>query len=60
MSSASAATPEVKLVYFDLQGRGELIRALLRCGDIQFEDFRFGFEDWPRHKPNTTFGQVSS
>ena len=59
MSSTFAATPEVKLVYFDLQGRGELIRILLKCGDIQFEDFRFGFEDWPKHKPNTIFGQVS-
>ena len=60
MSSTSAATPVVKLVYFDLQGRGELIRTLLKCGDIQFEDVRFGFEDWPKHKPNTIFGQVSS
>ena len=59
MSSTSAATPKVKLVYFDLQGRGELIRILLKVGDIQFEDFRFGFEDWPKHKPNTIFGQVS-
>ena len=46
-------------MYFDLQGRGELIRILLKVGDIQFEDFRFGFEDWPKHKPNTIFGQVS-
>jgi len=50
--------PLVKLVYFDLQGRGELTRLLLHAGNIDFEDFRFSFADWPKHKPNTPFGQV--
>ena len=27
-------------------------------GNIDFEDFRFGFEDWPKHKPSTPFGSV--
>ena len=57
-SSSSAPSPKVKLVYFDLQGKGELTRILLKCGNIDFEDFRFGLDDWPKHKPNTPFGQV--
>merc|ERR1711936_915733 len=50
--------PMVKLSYFDLEGRGELVRLLLHAGNIDFEDFRFGFADWPKHKPNTPFGSV--
>merc|ERR1712130_599177 len=50
--------PMVKLVYFDLEGRGELIRLLLHAGNIDYEDFRFGFADWPKHKPTTPFGSV--
>ena len=50
--------PMVKLVYFDLEGRGELIRLLLHAGNIDFEDFRFGFADWPKLKPTTPFGSV--
>ena len=48
----------VKLSYFDLEGRGELIRLLLHAGNIDFEDFRFGFADWPKKKPTTPFGSV--
>merc|ERR1712012_1535487 len=50
--------PMVKLTYFDLEGRGELIRLLLHAGNIDFEDFRFGFSEWAKHKPNTPFGSV--
>merc|ERR1711936_1532470 len=50
--------PMVKLSYFDLEGRGELIRLLLHAGNIDFEDFRFGFGEWAKHKPNTPFGSV--
>ena len=52
--------PVVKLIYFAAEGRGELIRILLNIGNIDFEDFRFGFEEWPKHKPNTPFGSVST
>ena len=50
--------PMVKLVYFDVQGRGEVARLLLAAGNIDYEDFRFSFADWPRHKPTTPLGQV--
>merc|ERR1712080_627294 len=50
--------PMVKLLYFDVQGKGELIRLLLSAGNIDFEDFRFSFQDWPKHKPSTPFGQA--
>ena len=52
--------PMVKLVYFAAEGRGELTRILLNIGNIDFEDFRFGFDEWPKHKPNTPFGSVRS
>ena len=65
-ASATAATaisitttmPMVKLVYFGAEGRGELTRILLNIGNIDFEDFRFSFDEWPKHKPNTPFGSV--
>merc|ERR1712210_297731 len=57
-SLSEMSPPKVKFVYFDLQGKGELTRLLLKCGKIDFEDFRFGFDDWPKHKPTTPFGQV--
>ena len=50
--------PMVKLVYFAAEGRGELTRILLNIGNIDFEDFRFSFDEWPKHKPNTPFGSV--
>ena len=50
----------VKLTYFAAEGRGELIRILLNIGNIDFEDFRFGFEEWPKYKANTPFGSVST
>jgi len=50
--------PIVKFVYFDLQGKGEVTRLLLNAGNIDFEDFRFSFDDWAEIKPTTPFGQV--
>ena len=50
--------PMVKLVYFDVQGRGEIHRLLLAAGNIDYEDFRFSFADWPKHKAATPMGQV--
>ena len=41
--------PTVKLSYFDIQGRAEIIRILLHAGNIDFEDQRIPFDGWPDH-----------
>ncbi|KAK9738186.1 Glutathione S-transferase, N-terminal domain [Popillia japonica] len=48
----------VKLTYFNLRGRGEIIRYLLKYGGIEFEDIRIPFEDWMQVKPTLPFGQL--
>merc|ERR1711990_1219741 len=49
----------VKLVYFDAQARGEIIRLLLAAGNIDYEDRRVHFSEWPGTiKATTTFGQM--
>eukprot|EP00090_Calanus_glacialis_P025727 TRINITY_DN4035_c0_g1_i1.p1 TRINITY_DN4035_c0_g1~~TRINITY_DN4035_c0_g1_i1.p1 ORF type:complete len:217 (-),score=62.96 TRINITY_DN4035_c0_g1_i1:95-745(-) len=48
--------PSVKLTYFDLQGRGELTRLMLKAGKVNFEDCRIPFSEWPPMKPTTPFG----
>ena len=39
-----------KLTYFDLSGRGELIRLVFAAGNINYEDNRVKFEEWPQIK----------
>ena len=52
----------MKLVYFDVYGRAEAIRMLLNQVKVEYEDFRFGFPDWPAVKvgdnPKLEFQQV--
>ncbi|GJQ79485.1 hypothetical protein Trydic_g16338 [Trypoxylus dichotomus] len=48
----------IKLIYFDLRGRGEVIRYLLKYGGIEFQDIRITAEDWPKVKPTLPFGQL--
>lgn len=50
----------VKLTYFQLKALGEPIRWLLKYGNIDFEDQRIEFADWPNIKPNIFFGQLPS
>ncbi|XP_018356543.1 PREDICTED: glutathione S-transferase-like [Trachymyrmex septentrionalis] len=47
-----------KLLYFNIHGLGESIRFLLSHCGIKFEDVRFTFDDWPKHKPNMPMGQM--
>ncbi|KAK9744507.1 Glutathione S-transferase, C-terminal domain [Popillia japonica] len=47
-----------KLIYFPLKGVGEPIRWLLKYGNIEYEDILIGFDDWPKIKPTTPFGQI--
>ena len=49
--------PKVKLVYFDLRARGEIIRIILNYGGVEFEDERIQApwvegSDWPKVKPS--------
>ena len=48
----------VKFVYFDAEAKGEVARLLLAAGNIDYEDFRISFADWPKHKADTPFGQM--
>jgi len=50
--------PVVKLTYFNVHGKGELIRFLLHAGKVEFEDCRVGFTEWGELKPTTLLGQL--
>jgi hypothetical protein len=47
-----------KLYYFDIKGRGEIIRWLLKYLDLAYEDFRFDEKEWVNVKPKMPFNQV--
>lgn len=50
--------PAYKLTYFDARGLGESIRFLLSYSNIEFEDVRVDFKDWPQLKTTMPFGQM--
>ncbi|KAI4470693.1 glutathione s-transferase [Holotrichia oblita] len=50
--------PDIKVTYFNGRGLGELIRYLLKYGDIDFEDIRIEMDNWPALKASTPFGQL--
>lgn len=50
--------PSVKLTYFNLRGRGELIRQILAVGYIQYENKFIDFADWPDIKPEMPFSSL--
>lgn len=50
--------PRIKLSYFNIEGRAEKVRLALILQGINFEDDRISFNDWPKIKPTTKFGQV--
>ena len=41
---------DYKLSYFDIRGRGEYIRMLFAYADVEFEDERISYVDWPNKK----------
>ncbi|TRY76684.1 hypothetical protein TCAL_10356 [Tigriopus californicus] len=49
--------PKVKLIYFDVKGRAELIRLILVVGEVDFQDYR-ARGDWSEIKQTTPFGQL--
>nr|QWJ89653.1 glutathione S-transferase s3 [Sitophilus zeamais] len=50
--------PTYKLYYFDVAGRGEIIRYLFAYGNQSFEDIRIPKDQWPEHKKKTPYGQL--
>ena len=46
------------LHYFMFNGRADCCRALLAHANVEYEDHRFGFEDWPPLKPSMPAGNV--
>jgi len=50
--------PKMKLVYFNIRGRGEILRQVMVVGGMEFEDERIEFKDWPALKPKTPSGQL--
>mmetsp|Transcript_5065 Transcript_5065/g.7645 ORF Transcript_5065/g.7645 Transcript_5065/m.7645 type:complete len:203 (-) Transcript_5065:1867-2475(-) len=46
------------LYYFDIYGRGEVVRVFLTAHGIPFEDKRIQFQEWPDQKKNFEFHQV--
>src|SRR5689334_19545745 len=48
----------LKLYYFNLQARGELIRLILAASGRSYEDIRFEMNQWPEYKPKMILGQV--
>ncbi|PIO58089.1 glutathione S-transferase protein [Teladorsagia circumcincta] len=47
-----------KLKYFDGRGLAEIVRQVLVVGGCDFEDVRYSFEEFPKHKEELPFGQV--
>ncbi|TRY71467.1 hypothetical protein TCAL_03373 [Tigriopus californicus] len=47
--------PKIKLVYFPLRGRAELIRLVLAAGETDYEEDIIEFQDWPDRKADMMF-----
>ena len=47
-----------KLNYFNLRGRGELIRLIFAVAGQKFEDHRFELTHWHEHKSRAPFGKA--
>jgi glutathione S-transferase len=46
-----------KLNYFNGKGRAELSRLVLAAAGVEYEDFRWEREDWPKYKAQSPTGQ---
>ncbi|PAV62255.1 hypothetical protein WR25_25038 [Diploscapter pachys] len=47
-----------RLRYFDARGWAEVSRQLFKLADVEFEDIRTTFEEWPAMKDSTPFGKL--
>ncbi|XP_022081075.1 glutathione S-transferase 1-like [Acanthaster planci] len=50
--------PSYKLVYFNSRGRAETTRLILAHVGQKFEDVRYSYEEWARHKADAPFQQL--
>ncbi|VDM18707.1 unnamed protein product [Hydatigera taeniaeformis] len=50
--------PTSNLLYFNVRGRGELIRLVLNAAEKDFEDVRVSNAEWPSLKPQMPFNQL--
>ncbi|ETN78539.1 hypothetical protein NECAME_10312 [Necator americanus] len=41
---------QYKLIYFQGRGLGEIIRQIFALAGEKYEDVRYSFEEWPKHK----------
>ncbi|PVD25262.1 hypothetical protein C0Q70_15760 [Pomacea canaliculata] len=48
----------IKLVYFHLRGRAEMIRLMLEAAGQEYEEERVQFGDWLQRKPDAPFGSL--
>lgn len=49
---------QYKLNYFNLRGRGEVVRLVFVAAGQQYQDNRIEFDQWPQVKPIAPFGQL--
>lgn len=45
-------SPKYKILYFPITGLAECIRYILSYMGEEFEDVRFGWDEWPEIKPS--------
>jgi glutathione S-transferase len=50
--------PSYKYTYFNVKGRGEIVRLCFAAAGVKFEDKRIEFAEWGTLKPKTTWGQL--
>uniref|UniRef100_A0A0N4ZE22 glutathione transferase n=1 Tax=Parastrongyloides trichosuri TaxID=131310 RepID=A0A0N4ZE22_PARTI len=50
--------PQYTLTYFDLMGKGEVIRMLFNYAGVKFTDKRISRAEWPAIKEKQPFGQL--
>jgi len=44
--------PNYKLTYFEMRGRGEIVRLVFAAAGVHYEDHRIDMSDWPAMKPS--------
>ncbi|KAK6767370.1 hypothetical protein RB195_026570 [Necator americanus] len=49
---------QYKLIYFQGRGLGEIIRQIFALAGEKYEDVRYSFEEWPKHKDEMPFGKM--